>query len=181
MAEARLRPAVLADAPALGATHVACWQESYRGIVADGYLDRMSVQRRTGIWRRALLVPRPGVSILVLEDDEGLAGFGMGGPQREDDRTADAEISALYLRQRRQGEGWGRALMQALAAEAQRWGAGSLDLWVLAGNVRAVRFYERLGGVPGETRRFRIARRPLTERAFSWPRLRNLTAPRSHG
>lgn len=175
MAEARLRPSVLADAPALGATHVACWQESYRGIVADGYLDRMSIRRRTAIWRRALLVPRPAVAIFVVEDETGIAGFGMGGPQREDDRPADAEIYALYLRQRRQGEGWGRALMQALARHAQGWGAQSLDLWVLADNARAVRFYRRLGGQPGETRRFRIARRPLTEQAFAWPSLSPLT------
>ena len=172
----RLRPAVFGDAAALGAMHVRSWQESYRGIVADGYLDRMSVPRRAVRWRQILRTPRPGALTLVLEDTEGIAGFGSVGPQREDDRAADAEIYALYVLRRRQGEGWGRRLMGALARHAATWGAASLDLWVLAGNRRAVAFYLALGGQPGAERRFRIARRPVLERAYAWPDLASLSA-----
>jgi ribosomal protein S18 acetylase RimI-like enzyme len=171
-----LRDAVRGDAAALAAVHVAAWRETYRGIVADGYLDRMSVARRAAKWRRSLVLPRPGVSILVVEDAEGLAGFGMAGPQREDDRTADAEVYALYLLRRVQGRGWGQRLMGMLAARMREWGAGSLDLWVLEGNAGAVAFYERLGGIRGEARGFRIARRPVRECTFVWPSIDKLIA-----
>lgn len=171
-----VREAARGDAEALATVHVAAWRETYRGIVADGYLDRMSVARRAGRWRQSLLVPRPGVSILVMEDADGLAGFGMAGPQREDDRPAEAEVYSLYLLRRVQGRGWGRRLMAMLATRMQAWGAGSLDLWVLEGNRDAVAFYERLGGIRGEARGFRIARRPVRECAFLWPRIEVLAA-----
>lgn len=166
---ARLREAERDDARGLALAHVAGWRESYRGIVADGYLDRMSVRRREAQWTRTLRLPRPGVSVLVLEDADGIAGFGMAGPQREDDRLADAEVYALYLLHRRKRQGWGRALMGALAQRMQGWGATSLDLWVLAENAPGVAFYESLGGRRGESRGFRIARRPVLECAYLWP------------
>lgn len=166
---ALMREARPGDAPGLAVTQVAAWRESYRGIVSDGYLDRMSVRRREALWARALRVPRPGQSILVVEDAEGLAGFGMAGPQREDDRLADAEVYALYLLRRRQRQGWGRALMRELAARMRLWGAASLDLWVLSANTAGVAFYEGLGGRRGESRGFRIARRMVHECAFTWP------------
>lgn len=175
MAEA-LREAVRGDAEALARVHVAAWQESYRGIVADGYLDRMSVAARAATWHRSLTVPRPGVAILAVEDALGLAGFGMAGPQREDGRMADAEVYALYLLRRVQGRGWGRRLMGTLAQRMQGWGAASLDLWVLEANRAGVAFYRRLGGQRGESRGLRIARRPLTECAFVWPRIDTLSA-----
>jgi ribosomal protein S18 acetylase RimI-like enzyme len=98
----------------------------------------------------------------------------MAGPQREDDRTADAEVYALYLLRRVQGRGWGRRLMAMLAGRMRGWGAASLDLWVLEGNRAGVAFYERLGGERGESRGFRIARRPVTECAFAWPSIDRL-------
>lgn len=172
---ALMREARPDDAPGLAVTHVAAWRESYRGIVSDGYLDRMSVRRREARWTSALRVPRPGVSILVVEDAEGIAGFGMAGPQREDDRLADAEVYALYLLRRRQRQGWGQALMRQLALRMQAWGAASLDLWVLSANAAGVAFYEGLRGRRGESRGFRIARRPVQECAYTWPDIRILT------
>ena len=177
MAEAVLRPARPDDAAALGATHVQAWQESYRGILADGYLDRLSVRRRVRQWRRALAVPQPRIAVLVLEDAAGIAGFGMIGPQREPERAAEAELYALYLLRRQQGRGWGRRLFGQLAAGAAAWGARSLDLWVLTANAPAVGFYAALGGIPGAERDFRIARRRVTERAYDWPAIAAIAGP----
>jgi GNAT superfamily N-acetyltransferase len=175
MPDATLRPACAADAAALGAVQVQAWQESYRGLLADGYLDRLSVARRTRQWCRMLAAPPPHWQALVLEDGAGLAGFGIAGPHRESGRAAPAEVMALYVLRRQQRRGWGRAIMQRLAAGAAAWGAPSLELWALSGNAAAVAFYAGLGGQPGEERTFRIARRRVLERAFLWPDLRRLT------
>ena len=177
MAEAALRAARPDDAPALGAIHVQAWQETYRGLLADGYLDRLSVRRRVRQWRGMLAAPKPDVAVLVLEDAAGLAGFGMAGPQREVRRTADAELYALYLLRRQQGRGWGRRLFGHLAAGAAAWGARSLDLWVFTANESAVGFYAALGGIPGAERDFRIARRRVTERSYDWPDMTALADP----
>ncbi len=56
-----------------------------------------------------------------------------------------AELYAIYVRPAQWGTGAGRALMRqalALAAEA---GYTDISLWVLEGNARGRRFYQRAG------------------------------------
>lgn len=174
MPDATLRRARLADAAALGAVHVQAWQETYRGLLSDAYLDRLSVPRHVRRWRRLLSASPPQWQALVLEDAAGVAGFGMAGPHSEAGRTAEAEIMALYILRRQQRCGWGRAMMRRLAEGLTGWGAASGELWVLTGNAAAVAFYAGLGGQPGQERSFRIARRLVVERAYGWDHLSHL-------
>ena len=57
------------------------------------------------------------------------------------------EIKRIYVLPGTQGQGVGRALMQALEAKGQRWGITELQL---DASPSAVRFYEQLGYVRGE-------------------------------
>src|SRR5437879_13119833 len=53
----RIREADCADAPAVSRVHVDSWRTTYRGIVPDDYLARLSYERRTNIWMRILSDP----------------------------------------------------------------------------------------------------------------------------
>jgi len=55
------------------------------------------------------------------------------------------ELESIAVISKAEGQGIGRALLQALAAWAQAGGAARLELEVRATNVRAIRFYERSG------------------------------------
>lgn len=57
-------------------------------------------------------------------------------------------LKELYVAEAFRGRGAGRALMRALAGEAQRIGAGRIGWGVLAGNEAAAFFYASLGGKP---------------------------------
>jgi hypothetical protein len=46
--EARI--ATVDDAAAVAAVHVRSWQDAYRGIFPDAYLDGLSVERRSNVW-----------------------------------------------------------------------------------------------------------------------------------
>lgn len=39
-----IRPATLADAEAIVRVHVTAWQESYKGIIEQSYLDKLSYE-----------------------------------------------------------------------------------------------------------------------------------------
>lgn len=63
-------------------------------------------------------------------------------------RPTAGELLALYVAPALTGTGVGRALMAAATARARAHGFHTLYLWVVRGNTRAERFYERAGFAP---------------------------------
>jgi GNAT superfamily N-acetyltransferase len=65
--------------------------------------------------------------------------------EQEDDRTSTAELNALYVDPDYWKRGIGAALESAARASLIQLGFRNAFLWVLAGNVRAIRFYQSQG------------------------------------
>ena len=141
-----VRRAVLADADALGSVHVRAWQAAYRGLMPDEFLDALSIEERQRSWRDGLAPGRlADRDVLVVEDpvSSRVCGFAAVGDARDDD--ADGELWAINV----DPDAWGRGVSAplqdgAVRAHAER-GCSGAYLWVVAGTVRARRFYEREG------------------------------------
>lgn len=135
----RIRQAVPGDAEALGPLHVDVWDDAYTGLMAQHFLDerRANVRRRVDRWRE--LLSEAEQPTWVAEDASGLVGFAGAGPGRDNDTDLELELYALYVRAAYYGTGVGYALLR------QAIGDRACYLWVLAGNERAIRFYERQG------------------------------------
>lgn len=96
-------------------------------------------------WSQSLLAScfDPPSCMLVAQDDQGVCGW--GGVRT----TADeAEILNLAVAPQFRGQGWGRALMQALMDHARANGARMMMLEVRAGNDVAQEMYLDLGFQP---------------------------------
>jgi len=131
-----IRRAVPADAEALTRLHLDCWDDAYTGLMPQPVLDarRDDVPARVDRWRQIL----PNGFTSVAEHGAGLVGFVSAGPPRELSHFA-IEVFALYVRAPWWGTGVGHALFAAAVGDR------SACLWVLEGNDRAIRFYERQG------------------------------------
>lgn len=147
-----IRAARLEDAPALAEVHVKSWHESYPGLVPQHMLDGLDIGDRTRRWQDRLRAPQTGMSTFLVEDGAGVAGFVTAGPMRQDGIPADidlppcdGEFHAVYILDRLKGSGAGQALMVAAARHLRALGHGTALVWVLTGNARARRFYEKLG------------------------------------
>ena len=62
-----------------GYVHCTAWQEAYRGIVNDRWLDTMTVEATTA---RARQFPE---NTLVAKDNDKVVGFAVYGPSRDED------------------------------------------------------------------------------------------------
>ncbi|MCR5664607.1 MAG: GNAT family N-acetyltransferase [Oscillospiraceae bacterium] len=117
------------------------WQESYRGMVDDGYLDRMTLaqtEEKAFRWRDGILVAKDGARVV------GFVGY---GPAHGEDGAG--EVYALYVLAEYQHRGIGYALLRrALDGLA---GCRVIHLWAFAENKKALRFYERVGFHPDGT------------------------------
>ena len=170
-------PAGPADAAELARVHVRSWRETYRGLLPDAYLARMSEPAFTRRFRRALTMPGPNDVTLAAAGPHGLVGYAQGGPSRRG--TADeAEIATLYVLREAQGLRLGRRLLVASARALAAQGARSLVISVLRDNLPARGFYEHLGG---QAEPATLERGPggalLHEVVYRWSEIGRLLAP----
>ncbi|MEU7189312.1 GNAT family N-acetyltransferase [Streptomyces sp. NPDC039022] len=146
----RIRDMEQADIDAVAAIRVRGWQTAYAGLMPQAYLDGLSAAEDAAARREFFAAAPPEVVNLVAEQDGTLIGWAAFGPARAEDGAppppaSEGELYALYLPPERIGTGIGRALTDACLARAGRNGFRALRLWVLKGNARARRFYERAG------------------------------------
>jgi ribosomal protein S18 acetylase RimI-like enzyme len=145
-----VRRADPADARAIAEVSVAGWQEAYRGMLPDGFLDSLRVDSRERGWHEMLTRDEPGRTPAWVAEEEGrVAGFVSCGPPRDEDvPLPGAEIYAIYVRPELWRGGIGRALLDTATAHLRATGARTLVLWVLEANERARAFYEAMGWRP---------------------------------
>jgi ribosomal protein S18 acetylase RimI-like enzyme len=144
-----LRDARRGDEPAVAELHVRSWQEAYRGLMPDEFLDRLDPRDRAERYGfESSEKGAPTTVLAIVGGEERFAGFVTFGASRDGDLPDHGEIAALYVDPDRYGGGIGRLLM----AEARR---RLIDLeyteaflWVLQGNDRARGFYESEGWSP---------------------------------
>jgi GNAT superfamily N-acetyltransferase len=147
-----LRQAQPKDALAVADVHVRSWQEAYRGLMPDEYLDGLRPEERA----QCYAFTEPGLAgpeTIVAVERETVCGFATIGSCRDDDRPATGELLALYVDPDRWGLGIGRTLIQEARARLDRQGAEEASLWVVADNARAERFYRIDGWSPDGARR----------------------------
>jgi len=162
-----IRQASVDDARAIAKVHVESWQSSYRHILPDELLSGLSVEGRAQGWARSLTEPRH-VTFVGTTREGRVVGFCDAGPNRSEPKTFEGEIYALYLVDEAKRQGVGRALFQAAATWLTQNELPSLIVWVLAANVAARHFYERLGGRLVAEKSISISGAPYREVAYSW-------------
>ena len=118
--------------------HWKAWHEAYPDLVSQEYLDNLTYEKCESMafsWRDNLIVAIDGNKVI------GFVGYGNCG---EESPNA-GEIFALYILSEYYGTGVGLKLMQADLKELSA--HPEVHLWVLKGNKRAIRFYEKCGFV----------------------------------
>ena len=140
-----IRDATIEDAEAIALVHVDGWQWGYRGLLPDTYLNELSADRRAEQWRSWLLDPGH-TRTFVAEAEDRCIGFAAAGPSRDPGAGPSVgEVYAIYLEEHVAGTGVGTALLRAAIESLAAQGWTHATLWVLDGNGRARRFYEREG------------------------------------
>lgn len=140
----QIAPASHEDLEAVARVHVLSWQGAYADVLPPAYLASLSVERRASGWRQVLA---QGTSeLLVARQGDEIAGFVSCGRSRDQDAAAGTgEIWAIYVAPRHWSTGVGKALWLAARERLAAMGCSTVTLWVLAGNARAIAFYQAQG------------------------------------
>lgn len=122
--------------------YVRSWQDAYRGIVPQAYLDALA----SGSWMATLAgcVDRTW----AVYEGGAVVGVCTYGPARDKAFTGWGEVVSIYVLPEWAGKGIGHALLEAALGSLRDEGFHSVYLWVLEDNHRARTFYERQGFAP---------------------------------
>lgn len=139
-----VRAATPDDAEAIVAVGTRAARQAYAGIVTPDYLERV-VSHFYGLDRiRREIAPYDAwFGYRVAQEDAWV--MGLAGTGRVPDSTTRCELFALYVDPVHQRRGVGRALLDDAIAQTRAAGGEWLQVAVMPGNVRALRFYEACG------------------------------------
>lgn len=133
-----IRKAKEEDARKIGICHYDCWQETYRGLIVDEYLDKMNKDENMDRFEH--LFESIGKYQYVVEEDKEIIGFFDISPAR--DKYANIEVRGLYLRKAYQKKGYGREIFCFIREKVRN---ESFYLWCLKDNPTCG-FYLYMGG-----------------------------------
>ena len=139
-----LRAATAKDKGNVADVHVRSWQFGYQGLIPEDVLARMKPEDRA---KRYTFGDGDATSPLTIVATEGedIRGFVTLGQSRDVNSSHVGEIFALYVDPDFWGQGVGRRLILNARTYLREMSFTIANLWVLEGNLRAIRFYERDG------------------------------------
>lgn len=172
-----IRPFKPSDARPLAEIQVNSYQVAYAGLLPEDYLAGFNLDEQEQDWMGWLAGHPQDLLLVAVHPPAELIGYALARSQADWPGYA-SELLALHMCPDWQGRGIGRSLVRACAAQLQAQGCTSLMVWVLSGNQRARRFYEKLGGKLLGDRSVSFDDEPggfkTSESAFGWERIADL-------
>ncbi len=139
------------DCQAISHIVTEAWNETYRGIVPDDFLDHLTQNEEERTLHSIENFNEKENHCFVLEIDSEIGGFVRVGLCEE--RDSCGEIHAIYLLKKYQGQGYGRKLLEAGIQELKEMGCTQMIIGCLEKNP-SNQFYEHMGGKKIATRIF---------------------------
>lgn len=163
------RTASKKDALAIAKLHAKSWQQNYRDAFSDDFLDHEVIKERQTVWQKRLGDPPQNQFVQVAEINASIVGFLCG--YINDHPKYGTLIDNLHVSSEYIGQRIGEQLMAGAATFLiRRDENASMYLWVLVSNLKAIKFYERIGGKAVETiNDFDIGDREITKTRYHWP------------
>jgi ribosomal protein S18 acetylase RimI-like enzyme len=147
------------DAQAFGLIYSQSYQAAFRGIIPDKILnDVFSPEKRSeGLLRE--LSTGSHISAILFKDDIAAGILTYGSSKDIDLNNSYIEILRIYIQPSYWGQNLGAELMAWGLDKLQQQGCAKVTLWVIEENMRARKFYEKLGFVQdGVTRTINVGK-----------------------
>ena len=164
-----IRKAILSDAKGIAKVHVESWKSTYKNIIPDEFLEKLSYDQRTDLWNHN--ISTEGNYVFVAENNQReIIGFADCGKR---DRNIDAnsgDLTSIYLLEEYHGTGVGKQLLKQLFLQFKELGFNSVFVEVLEDN-KTRYFYEYYGANLLKSEKTKIAGVELNLLIYEWKNL----------
>jgi len=140
-----IREAKVSDASVIAKIHVDTRRTTYKGIIPDEQLLKMTYENKEKGWTNRIGDPHSSEFIFVVQNNQGeVVGFTSTSTNSEENGY-DSILSTIYISEDYQRQGIGQSLVRVVVNKLREQHVKSLIVWVFAENP-SKKFYERLGG-----------------------------------
>jgi ribosomal protein S18 acetylase RimI-like enzyme len=171
----KIRRAEKKDACDIARVRITGWRQSYKDIVPDALLAKLSEEADRQRVEQALSDPANKTLRFVVELDGEIVGMGACGKARDQIDDKRGEVFAIYLLDDAKRQGIGQNFMREMAEQLEANGYTSLQVNVLERNTPARRFYEKLGGKMAKTGVFEYEGFKLPDVTYVWSDIKALS------
>lgn len=171
MSQIKIRVAQAGDEPAIAKVHIQSWQEAYKGLIPQDYLDQLSseLSERIDMWKKIMTNPQRWA--WVAEGPQGIVGFVLFGPPRDKNREGYIELGAIYLLASEKGKGVGFSLLSVGFNKMKDLGYKKAYCRVLENNP-TIKFYKGSGAqFSNQVKEDDIGGKNFKELAYEWDSL----------
>lgn len=155
----KIRRATQSDLQAIATIHVESWKDSYPDVLPAEFLDEQIDRDLAKHWSEFQI---KNEDLVLVAEEDSLVGFVAVWCR------PIPFIDNLHVRPSHRSKKLGSALIKAAAKELINEGHKTAYLWVFESNEKAIRFYERLGGVQKEQARKAVFGYEVLSRKIEW-------------
>ncbi|MFE3575572.1 GNAT family N-acetyltransferase [Lysinibacillus sp. NPDC059133] len=169
----KIRKANIQDAQGIGKVHVDSWRTTYKGILPDDFLNKLSYEQRTELWKKNISDASNYVLVAENEQDE-IIGFATGGTRKTNSVPNATDLTSIYLLEEYQGLGIGKQLLKEIFAYFKQKGYKKVFVEVLAEN-KTRDFYEYYGAQYVNNIEIKIGGKIVEELIYVWNDVNKVT------
>ena len=148
-----IRPLTKKDVAGVAEIKVNGWKTAYKGIIDDGYLNKLNIEEYKKIFNNYVGDDNFVVAILN-EKVVGFCRFTCDTSSLSNIDYIDCELTAIYVHPNFKGRGIGTKMFEYVVDKFSNQNKNSMILWCLTDNVKSIEFYKHMGG---EVREVKIA------------------------
>lgn len=161
-----IRRAVIEDAKGIARVHVDSWRTTYKGIIPDDFLNNLSYEQRTELWKKN--IAKEDNYVVVAENNEGqIVGFADAWKRETNLVESSSDLTSIYLLEEYQGQGIGKKLFKELFEHFKQLGYVKIFVEVLEENNTRY-FYENYDAKLVKTVQIKIGEKILNELIYEW-------------
>lgn len=165
-----VRPALPGDAQGIAQVLVETFTETYRGLIQDKSLNKLSVPGSSIRWGQVIAAHGSDIVLVAADPETGeVLGYAYGGSAR-DASLPDGELYQCYVHPKAQGRHIGRQLFLHFARTLWSEGYSSMIARVLDGTP-AMHFYQTMQGIAVSSDIAAFDGRSYREILYRWPDL----------
>lgn len=162
----QIRRAELDDAPGIAKVHVDSWRTTYKDIIPNDFLNNLSYEQRTELWKKN--IARTDNYVVISENNEGqIIGFADAWKRNNNVVVNSGDLTSIYLLEEYQGNGIGKRLLKELFGHFKQMGYKKIFVEVLEENKTRF-FYEYYGAKLVKTVQIKIGGKVLNELIYEW-------------
>lgn len=133
------------DQEGMARIKVDCWQDTYKNIIDQSYLDSLNYEIQTNKYIDSFDEYKNMVLVAENVNDHKIIGYSCFSTDANE--YADAELISLYIDKKYARRGVGTSLLRETIKELKKYNKKTMMLWCIKENKNAIKFYEKMGGI----------------------------------